>query len=235
MNDLTSIVIPVYNEGERIVPTLRAIADSVTDPYEVLVVHDMTEDSTVPHVEEFGHPAMRPVLNTLGPGPANAIRYGLLAAAGDVGVVTMADASDDPGQIDEMARLVRKGYVVVAASRYMRGGRQLGGPFVKRTMSRVAGISLYHLAAVGTRDATNSFKAYDLGFVRTVGIESSAGFEIGIELVAKARRHRLPVTEIATEWLDRSDGESRFRVLAWTPKYLRWWFHAFGPAESRTS
>ena len=59
---------------------------------------------------------------------------------------------------------------------------------------------------VGTRDATNSFKAYSTEFVRQVGIESDAGFEIGIELVAKARRHRLPVAEIPTIWLQRDTG-----------------------------
>lgn len=182
----------------------------------------------MPWVEGMERPEVRPVLNTYGRGPANAIRFGLDTAAGDVGVVTMADSSDDASQIDDMARLVRNGNVVVAASRYMKGGSQVGGPVIKRTMSRAAGVSLYHLGRVGTHDPTNSFKAYDLGFVRQVGIESDAGFEIGIELVAKARRHRRPVAEIPTTWQDRDEGESRFRVAAWTPKYLRWWLHAFG-------
>ena len=64
---------------------------------------------------------------------------------------------------------------------------------------------------VGTRDATNSYKAYRRDFVQTVGIDSDAGFELGIELVAKARRLRLPVAELPTIWLDRAHGQSNFR------------------------
>jgi dolichol-phosphate mannosyltransferase len=63
-----------------------------------------------------------------------------------------------------------------------------------------------------------------------VGIESDKGFEIGIELVAKARRARLPVAEIPTIWLDRSFGASNFKLMAWLPRYLHWYFYAFGPA-----
>jgi dolichol-phosphate mannosyltransferase len=81
---------------------------------------------------------------------------------------------------------------------------------------------------VGTRDATNSFKAYSTDFVRQVGIDSRAGFEIGLELTAKARRLGLPVAEIPTIWLERQAGVSNFKLAAWIPKYLRWYRLAFG-------
>lgn len=230
MKSLTSIVVPVYNEGETATAHLTDIAESVSSPFEVLVVHDTPDDSTVPAVENLrqSHPEILPVLNTYGRGPANAIRFGMDSAEGDVVVVTMSDGSDDPVLIDEMVSLVRAGHAVVAASRYMRGGRQLGGPFIKRVLSRVAGISLYYLGRVGTHDATNSFKAYSAEFLRSVSMESSNGFEIGIELVAKARRRRQPVAEIPTTWTDRTDGESRFRVAAWIPHYFKWYLFALG-------
>jgi dolichol-phosphate mannosyltransferase len=93
---------------------------------------------------------------------------------------------------------------------------------------RLAGRSLAIFARVGTRDATNSFKAYSREFVQQVGVESDAGFEVGLELVAKARRLRLPVAEIPTIWLDRSFGVSNFKLARWLPKYLRWYRYAFG-------
>ncbi|MCX6536866.1 MAG: hypothetical protein NT119_10010 [Actinobacteria bacterium] len=95
-------------------------------------------------------------------------------------------------------------------------------------MSKIAGLSLYYGARVGTRDATNSFKAYSTKFVREVEIESDKGFEIGIELVAKARRFRQPVAEIPTIWLDRSFGVSNFKIATWLPRYLKWYCYAFG-------
>jgi hypothetical protein len=95
-------------------------------------------------------------------------------------------------------------------------------------LSRWAGRSLHTFARVGTRDATNSFKAYSTDFVRQVGIESRTGFELGLELTAKATRLRRPVAEIPTIWLDRQLGESRFDLGRFLPSYLRWYLHAYG-------
>jgi len=224
-------VIPVYNEGDSIVECLDGLVDAITDPFEILVVYDALDDTTRPHVEKYAEddPRVIPTLNTYGRGPANAIRFGIEHATAPIAVVTMADGSDDPSQVDALVRLVERGCAVAAASRYMPGGQQIGAPFLKSTMSRLAGVSLYWLARVGTHDATSSFKAYDRDFVRDVGVESTAGFEVAIELVAKARRHRRPVAEIPTIWLERTSGASNFKLWRWLPRYLRWYLYAFGP------
>jgi dolichol-phosphate mannosyltransferase len=231
MKPEVTVVIPVYNEGEGIMPCLDRILRAVSSPCEILIVYDMPDDPTVPYIEKASRAdsRVRGVLNTYGRGPANAIRFGFDDAKSPVTVVTMADGSDDPRQIDELARLVERGVVVAAASRYMPGGQQVGGPRVKRLLSRCAGKSLHLLARVGTRDATNSFKAYSTDFVQQAGIDSRTGFEIGLELTVKAARLRLPVAEIPTIWLDRSLGESRFELVRWLPGYLYWYRRAFGP------
>jgi dolichol-phosphate mannosyltransferase len=231
MKPRVSIVIPAHNEDDNIVTCLDRIFEGVQLPCEVLVVYDTPEDTTVPYLEKYARAEARliPTLNEYGPGPAGAIRYGIDRATADVVVVTMADGSDDPQQIDQLTRLVERGVVVAAASRYATGGQQVGGPAFKGFLSRLAGRSLQWLVRVGTRDATNSFKAYSKDFVRSVGIHSESGFEVGLELVAKARRLRLPVAEVPTIWLDRAMGASSFRLMAWIPRYLRWYLFAFGP------
>jgi glycosyltransferase involved in cell wall biosynthesis len=226
-----SVVVPAYNEGEQVISVLDRLFESVRLSCEVLVVVDSADDTTVSVAEEYAkkEPRLKCLVNTHGPGPANAIRFGIDAAAAPVAVVTMADGCDDARQIDELVRLVERGVAVAAASRYMPGGQHVGGPILKGTMSKVAGRSLRLLAHVGTRDATNSFKAYSRDFVREVGIDSRDGFEIGIELTAKARRMRKPVAEIPTIWLDRQAGVSHFKLARWIPRYLRWYRFAFGP------
>jgi dolichol-phosphate mannosyltransferase len=225
-----SVVVPAYNEADDIVPVLDRLFEAVRLSCEVLVVVDTEQDTTIPVAEEYAQkePRLRCLVNTYGPGPANAIRFGITAAAAPVAVVTMADGCDDPAQVDDLVRLVERGVAVAAASRYMAGGQQVGGPALKGMLSAMAGRSLRLLAHVGTRDATNSFKAYSREFVRQVGIDSRAGFEIGIELTAKARRMRKPVAEIPTIWLDRQAGISNFKVVQWIPSYLRWYRFAFG-------
>jgi dolichol-phosphate mannosyltransferase len=229
-----SVVIPAYNEGDNIVPVLERLFEAVTLPCEALVVVDDPQDTTGPVVARFAaaEPRLRCLVNDYGRGPANAIRYGIDHAATPVTVVTMADGCDDVRQIDDLVRLVERGVAVAAASRYMAGGQQVGGPLLKGMMSAMAGRSLRLFARIGTRDATNSFKAYATDFVRAVGIDSRDGFEVGIELTAKARRLRLPIAEIPTIWLERQEGLSNFRIAAWLPKYLRWYRFAFGPRLS---
>jgi len=227
-----SVVIPAYMEGDTIGACLDRILESVTLSHEILIVVDDPDDSTCAAVAKgFADvPAVHVVVNDYGRGPANAIRYGIDHASAQVIVVTMADGSDDPRLIDDLTRLVERGVVVAAASRYSPGGQQVGGPVLKGLLSRAAGRSLQMFARVGTRDATNSFKAYSREFVREVGVDSRNGFEIGLELTAKARRLRRPVAEIPTIWLDRAAGVSNFKVAAWIPSYLHWYRFAFGPS-----
>jgi glycosyltransferase involved in cell wall biosynthesis len=230
-----SIVVPVYNEGPAIVDFLDRVLEAVTLPCELLTVYDDAHDTTVPHVGRYGQrdKRVRALQNTYGRGPAAALRFGLDHAQSEVVVVTMADGSDDPHQIDQLTRLVERGVVVACASRYMRGGQQVGGSWTKGMISRMAGLSLHLVGRVGTHDPTNSFKAYSRDFLREAGIESDEGFTLGIEMVAKAKRLGLPVAEIPTIWLDRADGTSNFHVSKWLARYLRWWFYAAKPSGRR--
>lgn len=225
-----SIVIPAFNEGDNVLPGLRAIQKLAMTENEILVVVDSETDTTVPPIRALSREFENIVLliNTFGPGPGNAIRFGFIHAQAPIVVVSMADGCDDASQIDELTRLVERGVVIAAASRYMPGGQQVGGPRLKRLLSRLAGKSFAFLTGVGTRDVTNSFKAYRKSFVESVQIHSKDGFEIGIELVAKARRLNLPVAEIATTWIDRSFGDSKFQLGKWLPSYLKWYLFGLG-------
>lgn len=228
-------MIPAYNEGDSIVPGLKLISNSVSFAKEILVVVDSVEDSTVGPVSSLSReiPEIRVEINTYGPGPSNAIRFGIAASKASTVVVTMADGCDDPAQIDDLARLVKRGVSVACASRYMPGGQQVGGPRFKKFLSRLAGKSFALLTGAGTRDATNSFKAYDKDFLFEVGIESRGGFEVGMELVAKAQRLQLPIAEIPTTWIDRSFGSSNFQMAKWLPAYLKWYVYGLGIMRHR--
>jgi dolichol-phosphate mannosyltransferase len=221
-----SVVIPVYNEGENVVPTLRGVVEQThVRPLEVLVVHDFDEDTTVPVVKRLqaDMPELRLHRNDIGRGVLNAIKSGLHAAAAPYVLVTMGDGSDDPSDIDPMYALARGGADVVAGSRYMRGGKQLGGPLLKRTMSRAAGLSLHWLGGVPVHDATSNFRLYSKRLLDKTTIESTGGFELGIELTVKAHLMGMRVAEVPTTWRDRTAGHSRFQLWKWLPRYLYWY------------
>lgn len=221
-----SVVVPVYNEGENVVPTLRGVVlNTHARPLEVLVVHDFDEDTTVPVVKRLQAemPELRLHRNTLGRGVINALKSGLRAARAPYVLVTMGDGSDNPADIDPMYELARGGADVVAGSRYMRGGSQLGGPFLKRTMSRAAGLSLHFLGGIPVHDATSNFRLYSKRLLNQVTIESTGGFELGLELTVKAYRLGMRVAEVPTTWRDRTAGQSRFQLWQWLPRYLKWY------------
>lgn len=225
-----TLIIPARDESELIEGVLYGIRENVDIEFECLIVVDTEFDQTIPLVRSISNldSRFKIIINSLGSGPAMAIRTGMKEASSDVLVVTMADGSDDARDIPKLVRLVERGVDVACASRYMPTGQQIGAPLLKALLSRIAGKSLSFVARVGTRDATNSFKAYRSSFIAKVGIDSSFGFEIGIEMVAKAKRNGGLVAEIPTVWIERTAGESKFVSLAWMKEYLRWYLYAIG-------
>ena len=224
-----SIVLPVYNEGEAVAPVLRGLAAAVRTPHELVVVYDFDEDSTVPVVGLLASeiPNLRGLRNDLGRGVLNAMKAGIAGTSAPYVLISMADGSDEPTAVDPMVELARSGADVVAASRYMPGGRQLGGPPLKRLMSRVAGLTLHWFARVQTHDATSNFKLYSRRFLDSVTIESTAGFELALELTVKATLAGRRVAEVPTTWRDRTAGRSNFKLRQWLPHYLHWYRVAF--------
>ena len=226
---VVSVVLPVYNEGETVEPVLRALDVAISTPHELIVVWDFDADTTRPVVERLmGElPALSGLRNDLGRGVLNAMKAGIAASRGDFVLISMADGSDEPTVVDPMVALARDGADVVAASRYMPGGGQIGGPLAKRLMSRAAGLTLHWFAGVPTHDPTNNFKLYRRTFLDATPIESTAGFELALELTVKATLAGRRVAEVPTTWRDRTAGQSNFKLRKWLPHYLHWYAIAF--------
>ncbi|HEX7927951.1 MAG TPA: glycosyltransferase [bacterium] len=229
---LLHVVCPVYHEQDNVPALWREVQAHFRFPFQVHFVYDREDDPTVPVIRALQ--AQAPEQVALIPNPAggalNALKTGLAAMpSGAPVLVMMADLSDDLVVVSAMLAAWERGAKVVVASRYMRGGRQLGGPLVKRMLSRLAGVSLYWLRRLPVHDATNNFRLYDGSFLKTVTVESHGGFELALELTVKAARAGLPIAELPATWRDRSAGTSRFKLMKWLPRYLRWYFLALKP------
>jgi dolichol-phosphate mannosyltransferase len=225
-----SIVIPVYNEGANFPALWEELSGSIKSTFTAYVVYDFDQDDTVPVVSSAianGETRLRLVKNDRGRGVVHAIMSGFDAVAGGPVLVVMADLSDDLTKVDRMLALYFEGYDVVVGSRYMKGGRLIGGPFFKQLLSRLAGTSLWWLRGLPTHDATNAFKIYDRDMVKSFNVESQLGFELNLELTVKAFLAGHKIAEVPSTWRDRTAGESRFRLWKWLPHYLQWYFYAF--------
>lgn len=227
MNHFINIIIPVYNEGENIISTLSEIKAKVSTPHKIFIIFDFEEDNTLPVIRDLPETNnIQLIKNQYGKGALNAIKTGFNSVEEEVVLVVMADLSDDIAVVDAMYQKIQEGYDIVCGSRYMKGGKQIGGPWFKKLLSRIAGVSLYHLAKIPTHDVTNSFKMYNKRVLNDITIESNGGFELGMEIVIKAHLKGYKITEVPSTWRDRSAGESRFKLWQWLPNYLHWYWLA---------
>jgi len=228
MFNLLNIVIPVYNEAENIKNTISEINQRVSTPHNIFIIYDFDEDNTLPVARNLMKEQnnIELVKNKYGKGVLNAIKTGFENIKEGVILVVMADLSDDLSKVDEMFEKISEGYDIVCGSRYMKGGRQIGGPRFKKLLSRLAGVSLHYLTGIPTHDITNSFKMYTKKVLDDIKIESNGGFELGMEIVIKAFFKGYKITEVPCVWRDRSAGKSRFKLWKWLPKYIHWYLFA---------
>jgi hypothetical protein len=221
------VVVPVFDEGASIRRWWERTGPHLPAGAAVAIVFDLEEDDTLPVVRALqaeGAP-LRLVRNA-GRGVRSAIVTGLRSVERGPILVSMADLSDDPASIPAMLAAYARGADVVVASRFMPGGRQIGGPWLKGRLARWGGRSLRRLAGFPVHDATNSFRLYDAELVRRLALESAGGFEIGMEITLQAWMMGRRVAEVPSTWRARQEGRSRFRLLRWLPRYARLWARA---------
>lgn len=222
------IVTPVFNEGDNFPALYKQVKKHIKTPHKLIVVYDFDQDDTVPVVKKYQKKDKNLILhkNTIGRGALNALLSGFNYVKSGPVLIIMADLSDDLRIVDKMYGLYLEGAVVVCGSRYMKGGKQIGGPWLKRTLSHLAGVSLFWIRRFPTHDVTNNFKLYDKKFLDTIKIESKGGFEIAMEITVKAFKKKQVIKEVPSTWRDRTAGEANFQLWKWLPSYLRWYFYA---------
>ena len=222
-----SIIVPVYNEAGNIKKLVGKIRKQVKIPYQLIIVYDFNEDNTVPIVKKLmgKYKNIKLIKNKKGNcrGVVNAVKTGFDFVRNGAVVVTMADLADDPKTINAMYRKLKQGYDLVCGSRYSKGGGKIGGAFIKSFLSKLSGLLTPALLGIPTKDITNAFKMYKKEVLNSIDIESNGGFEISMEIAIKAHAKGFKITEVPTIWKDRTTGESRFKLLAWLPKFIHWY------------
>ena len=226
---LVQLLVPIYNEGENVRILYQGLVEEQVEFDKLTFVYDIDEDTSLPFIEEISKndPRVGADKNLFGAGVIHALRWGFSKAQSGPVIVLMGDNSDKLSIIGEMVNLWSNGATVVSPSRYMKGGKQIGGGIIKSNLSRFAGISL-KLLGFPTADPTNNFKLYDGQWLRSQTIDSEGGFEVALELCVKAHAEQRAIKELPTVWTDREMGESRFKLMKWLPHYLRWYFRALG-------
>jgi dolichol-phosphate mannosyltransferase len=223
------IVIPVYNEGENILPVLDSFKKQVKTPCRVLICYDHENDNTLPVVRAYPLETFPIVLvKNRGRGALGAVLTGFKDSTAPAVLMYPADDDYNAPRIDQMMQEFRRGCEIVVASRFIRGGCMKGCPWLKATLVRSSAFVLHYLARLPTHDPSNGLRIFSRRTLDNIPIESTVGFAYSIELLVKVHRLGWPIGEVPAAWLERRAGKSRFQVLKWVPQYLKWFFYAFG-------
>jgi dolichol-phosphate mannosyltransferase len=224
---LLTLLIPVYYEQENIVPLFEQIKQFVTIPHVCMVVYDYDDDPTLLRRNDVLaiDSQAQFVKNVYGPGIINAMRTGFRMSETPYIVPMMADLSDSPATIGRMYEKMQEGYDLVVASRYVKGGGKIGGPFLKYVLSRLANTTLQRLSGIPTHDMTNAFIMHKKEIIEQITIRSKGGFEVTMEIIAKTYILGYKITEVPTINQDRSSGKSNFKLWSWIVHYLYWYFY----------
>jgi len=222
------IVIPVYNEGENIIPVLRSLQAGMQTPFRALICYDHDDDNTLTALRE--HPIENleiQLVKNEGKGALGAVLTGFRKGTAPAALVFPADDDYNASRLDAIYEKFRAGNEIVCGSRFMRGGCMKGCPWLKAFLVRASAFVLYHIARLPTHDPSNGLRLFSRKVLDTIPIESTVGFAYSLELLSKAHRLGWKIDESPLHWYERKAGTSRFRVMKWLPQYLVWFRYAF--------
>jgi dolichol-phosphate mannosyltransferase len=211
-----SMIVPTYNERERIAELVRAVLEACQAHHvviEMVIVDDNSPDGTGAVADDLARTLPVQVVHRSGKlGLGTAVVAGFEVASAAVVGVMDADFSHPPTLVPRLlAVLDRTGADVVIGSRYIPGGSTPNWPFWRRVLSRTACLAARPLSPV--RDAASGFFLIRKEVTRNVAIQAG-GFKICLELLLRAWPRRL--VEVPYRFEDREQGQSKmsFREAA---------------------
>jgi len=226
MNKKLDILIPVYNESEIIVKTIKQILDHVKCNYEIFICYDYDEDPTLHIIKNnfHNHTKINFTKNN-SRGFNQALISGINNTQGEAVLVYMADDHENYKLIDECFTKFNEGFDVVCPSRFIEGGVMKGNTFIKEILTRLASFFFRYFTTFPIKDSTNAFRLFSRALLNKINFESNRGFTLCFEITAKAHRLGYKIVEVPSIWIQREQGESRFKIFSFLPPYIKWLFY----------
>lgn len=221
-----SIVMPAYNEEGSIYETIEQIEEAfskVNIEHEIFVVNDNSKDNTLEVLKELSlkYSSLKFETNEGPNGFGYAVRYGLERFSGDCVAVMMADLSDSPYDlIRYYTTMVEGNYDCVFGSRFIKGGKVIDYPWVKKIINRIANFIIRLVMRIKYNDTTNAFKLYKREVIDGIKPILSPHFNLTIELPLKAIIRGYTYTVVPNSWTNRKYGVSKLKIKEMGSRYF---------------
>lgn len=203
---VVSVVVPAFDEEERILPTIGAIATHMSargEPWELIVADDGSTDSTAALVGDLRFANLRLLVAPVNRGKGDAVRRGVLAARGSLVLFADADQSTPIEQFDRLRARIDEGFDVVVGSRAVSGASVSGKSPVRRLLSAVLHLAVSGLLGVPVSDTQCGFKLFTAEAAqRLFSLQRIDGFSFDLEVLYLAARLGYRTVEVPVEWID---------------------------------
>jgi glycosyltransferase involved in cell wall biosynthesis len=202
-----SIVIPAYNESQRIEATLERVLFCVQErgwDAEVLVVDDGSTDDTTEIVQKWmvQHPRLHLVLNPGNRGKGYSVRNGLLQAAGEIVMFTDADLSSPMEEAERLIEALHAGADVAIGSRWLDKQKQtVHQPLYRRFFGRCFNWVTRKVMGLPFKDTQCGFKAFKREAAQTIfRLQTIERWGFDPEILFIARKLKYTIVEVPVTW-----------------------------------
>jgi dolichyl-phosphate beta-glucosyltransferase len=201
-----SIIIPAYNESERIVPTIGAIASHVSNlgyDWELIIADDGSRDGTPDLVEQLGLANLRLLRAERNGGKGSAVRRGVLAAKGSRILFSDADNSTPIEEIGQLMQALDDGFDLAVGSRASNSADAEKRTFVRRLVSAGLRWIVRNMLNIGVRDTQCGFKLFTRAAAQHLATaQTITGFSFDLELLYLAAKFGYRTKEVPVNWID---------------------------------
>ncbi|MAG45070.1 hypothetical protein CL633_04250 [bacterium] len=214
MKPYLSVIIPAYNEQDRIGSTLLIIEKYLKKQdytWEILVVNDGSRDHTANVIRDIRMRIknLRFINNKKNHGKGYVVRQGMLKARGKIRLFTDADNSTDISHIEKLKPFLSKGFDIVIGSIEVSGAKiheETG--WYKRIFGKWSKLLIRIIALPGIRDSQRGFKLFTAKSARDIFPRQRImrwGFDI--EILAIAKKLNYKIKEIPINWINKGKTE----------------------------
>ena len=204
---MLSIVIPCYNEEQRLPPTIEHVErffDARNEPYELILVDDGSGDGTRKVMEAAAdrNGAIRVEALPRNRGKGRALATGVQAATGDEILLTDADLSTPIEELDNLQAALKDGAGIAIGSRALRGSRvEVSQPFYRVVMGKGFNLIVQAVLLPGIWDTQCGFKLFRADVARRVFAHlETDGFGFDPEVLYRARKEGVKIAEVPVVW-----------------------------------
>lgn len=215
-----SVIIPAYNEQNRIGKTLKELDGYLgrqNYSYEILVINDGSKDGTANVVREAAKNIknLRLIDNKENHGKGYVVRQGMLSAKGEYRLFSDADNSVSIEQIEKFWPYFKEGYDIVIGSIEVGGAKvEEHAAWYRRSLGHFAKLLIRALAIWEIRDTQRGFKCFTARAAKDIfPRQTIVGWGFDIEILVIAKKHGYKIKEVPVVWINL--GESKVGLSAY--------------------